>query len=77
MSYLTERSFRGLGADETAPAAQPEPDEFEQTIVRATAAATSWWDAMPEYKRQAIVSGVTGAATFYWMTKIIGGVFGR
>ncbi len=80
MSYLTIHSLRGLGADTpatTTPAPVANPDNFEQAVTQATTAAASWWDAMPEYKRQAIVTGATAAAVFYWMSRILGSVLGK
>lgn len=80
MSYLTIHSLRGLGADTpatTTPAPVAESDNFEQAVTQAAAAATSWWDAMPEYKRAAIITGATSAAVFYWLSRIMGSVFGK
>lgn len=90
MAYLTARSLRGFGAEvatatgtaaatSTAPAQQvpAESDDFTTAVAQATAAATSWWDAMPEYKRSAIVTGATSALVFYWASRILGSVFGN
>ncbi len=86
MPYLTVHSLRGLGRlgaeVATATPAQPAPVapddlDIEQAVAQATAAATSWWDAMPEYKRSAIVTGATSALVFYWANRILGSVFGR
>ena len=78
--------LRDLGQDEASvPAAneanvQPvAPDQFdlEQAAGQIQQQASSWWASKPEYERQAIITGATSALVFYWMSRILGSVFGN
>ncbi len=55
----------------------PAPFDVEQAASQISAQASSWWQSQQEYKRQAIISGAMTGVVLYWMSRILGRVFGK